>query len=122
MEVYDCNSTWTSEQFNIQASVVNSDVTNLPPSSTGSNNPCANFCGSYTTMGVQSFQSGNIGSNGACYQSSLPNAGFQVSNMTGRSFSINGVSNPSTLPTKINGGYCFQFGSGGFSYASFSTW
>ena len=43
--------------------------------------------------------------------------------MTGRTFTINGTAFSSgTLPAKVNGGYCFQVGAGGLSYAAFVTW
>jgi hypothetical protein len=73
-------------------------------------------------MSAQSFNSGNIGTSAACYQSTFAVQGFTASNMSGRTFSINGQSNPSSLPAAVNGGYCFQVGSGGYSYAAFVTW
>jgi hypothetical protein len=119
MEVYDCTSGWTSEQFNIQATVAS--ATAGQTTSVGTN-PCANFCQSPIEIGAQSYNSGNIGTGAGCYESVFNVQGFTSSNMSGRTFAINGVNNPSTLPAKVNGGYCFTATSGGYSYASFGTW
>jgi hypothetical protein len=122
MEVYDCTSSWSSEQFNIQATVVAGDTSNQSSGGSSGSNPCASICSNPTIMSVQGYSSGNVGTNAACYQTTFPITGFTVSNQTGRTFTINGQSNPSSLPAKVNGGYCFAFGSGGYSYASFGTW
>jgi hypothetical protein len=132
MEVDDCSSGSSSQQFGIQATAVVGDTSNQTSSSSSSstttNNamPCAAYCSSPINIGSQSFNSGNIGTGAACYQSSYPIAGGNSSNMSGRTFTVNGQSvstnanfNP---PAKVNGGYCFQVGSGGLSYAAFTTW
>jgi hypothetical protein len=120
MEVDDCNASSTSEQFNIQATIYAGD-TSGSTGSTGTN-PCASFCTSPTEF-PQSFASGSIATTAACYETTASLGGAQQSNMTGRTFSINGTAFTSgTLPAKVNGGYCIQVGAGGLSYASFSTW
>jgi hypothetical protein len=123
MEVDDCNTSSTSEQFNIQATIYAGD-TSGSTGSTGSTgtNPCASFCANPTEF-PQSFASGSIATTAACYETTAGLGGAQQSNMTGRTFSINGTAFTSgTLPAKVNGGYCVQVGAGGLSYASFSTW
>ena len=85
-------------------------------------NPCASFCTNPTRV-AQSFASGAIATTAACYETTASLGGAQQSNMTGRTFSINGTAFTSgTLPAKVNGGYCIQVGAGGLNYASFSTW
>ncbi len=121
MEVDDCNTSSASEQFNIQATVYAGDTSGSTGTTTGTN-PCASFCTSPTQF-AQSFASGGIPTTAACYETTANLGGAQQSNMTGRTFSINGTAFTSgTLPAKVNGGYCIQVGAGGLSYATFSTW
>jgi hypothetical protein len=86
-------------------------------------NPCASYCSNPVTLAAQSYQSGNLGTGAVCDQTTFPISNVIPSNMTGRTFMINGKSYSSgKLPAKVNGGYCFQATAGGYSYASFSTY
>jgi Ricin-type beta-trefoil lectin domain len=121
METDDCVSGSSGQQFAIQAGMYTGTAGSGGSGSSGGTNPCASYCTNPVNMSAQSFQSGNVGTAAACYQTTFPLAGFQSSNMTGRTFTINGQTT-STLPAKVNGGYCFVASAGGYSYASFSTW
>jgi len=61
---------------------------------------------------------------GACYSSTQTIQSAECTNST--AFTINGKIQtcngaPVTLPAKVMGGYCFQFGTADPSYAAFST-
>jgi hypothetical protein len=124
MEVDDCVPGSYSQQINIQAGTYTGS--SGTGGGSGGTNPCAAYCSNPVTMTAQSFNSGNIGTAAACYQSSFPIGGFSIANTTGRTFLVNGQvfsgSATQTLPPKTNGGYCFQATAGGYSYASFMTW
>ncbi len=128
MEVYDCNTSWTSQKFAIQATVYAGDqsgATVNQTTNTGSN-PCASFCSTPTEMATQSDSLTNISTNAMCYESTFPLNGFNCGNMSGRTFTLNGqvinCGGNMTPPAKVNGGYCFQISSGGTTSAYFGTW
>jgi cytidine deaminase len=128
MEVYDCNTTWTSEKFAIQATVYAGDQTGAVVNQTGGSGttPCASYCSGPTEMASQSDSLTNISTNAVCYETTYPVTGFNCGNMSGRTFSVNGQTincgGNMTLPAKVNGGYCFQMSAGGTSSAYFGTW
>ncbi len=144
MEVYDCASGSTAQQFNIQATLTGATDSNAGTGGTGgatgtgatggtggtpvstvsaAPGPCSSFCSSPVVMSTQSFQSGSLGTAAACHQTTFPITSYTMAYMTGRTFSINGkaVPGPGPLPPKVNGGYCFQASAGGFAVASFGT-
>jgi hypothetical protein len=92
----------------------------------GGSNPCASFCSSPTVFNGANYSSGNLGTGAICRETTTSIGGGGRYNMAGRSFAVNGVAMSGdgsiTLPAKVNGGYCFQVGAGGLSYASFGTW
>ena len=62
---------------------------------------------------------------GACFSTTATIQGAECTNSTG--FTVNGKAvtcNGSAipLPGKVNGGYCFQFGTADPSYGQFSTY
>lgn len=67
--------------------------------------------------------SGDIGTAAVCYFVPEPVQGWQVSNLQGRTLTVNGETvTPPALPTATNGGYAFSFTAGEPSYTAFSTW
>jgi hypothetical protein len=89
--------------------------------------PCASFCTAPILYTAASFNSGDMSSNAVCYETTASLSGGGRYNMANRTFKINGQTFSSTdgsftLPSKVNGGYCFQATAGGYSYASFNTW
>jgi len=94
----------------------------------GGTTPCAGICTNPTTF-PESFQSGNLGTNASCYQTTASLQGGNCGNFSGtKTLSVNGTpmtcnnQNWSSLPAKKNGGYCVSVTSGNFSYAYFTTW
>ena len=100
-------------------------VANACGTATG-NTPCAGLCTNPTIFTAQSYQSGNLGSNATCHQTTANLQGVQCSNVTSpRTFSVNGSvrsCSTSTPPAKRNGGYCIQTTAGNPTWASFATW
>jgi hypothetical protein len=93
----------------------------------GGTNPCASFCTSPTVFTSVSYQAGALGTGAVCRETTTSLSGVNLSNITGRTFKINGTAfaadgTISALPAKVNGGYCLQATAGGLSYASFATW
>ncbi len=89
--------------------------------------PCTDLCGSPTTMASQWYNSGNLGSNATCHESTQPMTGFQCGNLgSGRTMKINGQTvacgQNITPPAKRNGGYCVQTNAGPYDWAYFVTW
>ncbi len=120
--VQDCSTTSTQQKFAIQATSYDATKTGYVVGSGGSN-PCATTCNSPTITG-QSYGNSNLGTGASCFETTASLQGGGTSNMTGRTFTINGVAQGASfkLPAKVNGGYCIQVGAGGASYASFNTW
>jgi hypothetical protein len=86
--------------------------------------PCTGLCANPTAVTTQDALESNVPA-GACYSTTFAIQGAECTNAT--AFKINGVSESCggtalTLPAKVNGGYCFQFGSGDPSYAEFATY
>jgi hypothetical protein len=96
--------------------------------STGST-PCAGLCTNPIVFTKSSYNSGNIGTGAACYQTTAALNGGVCGNLaSGRKLTVNGVQMscaanwPTPLPAKRNGGYCVQTSAGNFAWAFFSTW
>jgi hypothetical protein len=102
------------------------------------NGPCAALCTTPTVFTATSYSSGNLGSGAGCFETTAAISGGNCGNFCGqanvtcsvqscqpRTMSINGTTVPCTgnfvLPTKRNGGYCFQPSAGDCSYAYFVT-
>jgi hypothetical protein len=67
--------------------------------------------------------SGDVGTEAKCYVITGTLQGWQVSNLMGRSLTVNGSPPlPPMLPEAIDGGYTFAFGAGDPYYTAFSTW
>ena len=68
--------------------------------------------------------SGNLGMGERWFVVSQPVAGWQASEMSGRTIRVNGVTVApgAPLPPAINGKYYFSFSAGGFTWASWSFW
>lgn len=96
--------------------------------SCGSPGPCDAYCSNPVIFGGTHYQSGNLGTQATCHETTAPLASGLCGNLTGgRSLSVNGVAmncnwNLWTLPPAQNGGYCIQTTGGNYSWASFSTW
>lgn len=93
-------------------------------------NPCAGLCSNPTIFTINgSFQSGNLGTGAACYETkSVVHSGNCGNFVSPRTLSVNGTvmncsySNWSTVPAARNGGYCVQTTSGNHPWAYFTTW
>jgi hypothetical protein len=99
-----------------------------PSSGSCSTNPCSAFCQNAVTFSG-SFQSGNLGTGATCHETKGNINGGNCGNFaTGRSLTVNGQTMPcnngnwSTLPPKVNGGYCVQTTAGNYPWAYFVTW
>lgn len=95
-------------------------------SSSGSS-PCAGLCSSPVKFTTASYNSGNLGSNATCHETTAAVTSGNCGNLGTRPFTINGTTmscnfqNWSAMPAKRNGGYCFQATAGTPTYAYFST-
>jgi len=100
-----------------------------PPNGSCGSTPCSAFCTSPTVFSTASYQSGNLGSGAVCYQTTAALSGGNCGNFQSpRTLSVNGTvmscnnGNWSSLPSKVNGGYCVQTTAGDFPWAYFTTW
>lgn len=90
--------------------------------------PCSAFCSNPIVFGGTHYQSGNLGTQAACHETTAPLASGVCGNLAGgRLLSVNGVPmncnwNLWTLPPAVNGGYCIHTTAGDYPWASFSTW
>jgi endo-1,3-1,4-beta-glycanase ExoK len=91
--------------------------------------PCTGLCTNPVTFTSSNYNSGNIGTGAACYQTtSNLNGGVCGNFAAGRKLTVNGVqmscgSNwPSPMPAKRNGGYCIQTNAGSYPWAYFASW
>jgi hypothetical protein len=88
-------------------------------------NPCAGLCSSPVVFTTASYQSGNLGTDAICRETTANLSGGNCSNMSSRVLTVNSTTmscNGWVLPAKRNGGYCIQVTAGTPSWASFSTW
>jgi hypothetical protein len=95
--------------------------------STGS--PCAAFCSNPTVFNSNNYQSGDLGANATCHETTGELNGGVCGNFAGaRQLFVNGVPMPCnwapwpSLPAAQNGGYCITTTSGNYPWASFATW
>ncbi len=93
--------------------------------------PCAGICANPVqfTIGTNGYQSGNLGSNATCHETTSALHGGTCGNFVSpRALSVNGVpqtcnwNNWSSLPSPVRGGYCITTTSGNNPWASFSLW
>jgi hypothetical protein len=91
--------------------------------------PCASFCSSPIVFTGPNYNSGNLGAQATCHETTTNLAGGVCGNMVSpRQLKVNGQvmtcngGNWAALPTKVNGGYCVQTTAGDFPWAYFATW
>ena len=107
-----------------------SGVCTHPSNNTCSNNtPCSAYCSNPVTFSSSSYQSGNLGTQATCHQTTATlNGGVCGNFASSRTLSVNGKQmtcnngNWSALPAKVNGGYCITTTAGDQAWAYFSTW
>jgi len=98
------------------------------PRGPGGLSPCASFC--QNPIGFSgNFQSGNLGTAATCHQTTGNLGGGNCGNFVNpRQLFVNGTQMPcnnqnwSSLPAKVNGGYCVYTTSGNHPWAYFTTW
>jgi hypothetical protein len=89
--------------------------------------PCAGLCTNPVVFTGQSYQSGSLGTNATCHETTANLSGVVCGNFDpGRTFSVNGATvtcsgSPITLPARRNVGYCFQASAGTPAWSYFST-
>jgi len=90
--------------------------------------PCSGLCTNPIVFTSANFNSGNLGTGATCHQTVANIAGGNCGNFdVGRTFRINNTvvsctgGNWSSVPPKVNGGYCFQATAGNFAWAYFAT-
>ena len=100
-----------------------------PQNGSCGNTPCTAYCASPVSFGTASYQSGNLGAQATCHQTVANLSGGVCGNFaTPRTLSVNGQTmacsggNWSTLPPKVNGGYCITTTAGNHPWAYFATW
>jgi hypothetical protein len=94
-------------------------------SSGSGTNPCAGLCSNPVVFTTANYQSGNLGTDAICRETTANLSGGNCSNMSSRTLTVNSTTmscNGWSLPAKRNGGYCIQVTAGTPSWASFSTW
>ncbi len=98
-----------------------------PPTPT---NPCASFCSSPTGFNwTGSYWSGELGTGSVCRETTQTIAGGNCGNLAnGRSLYVNGQQmtcnnqNWSSVPAKVNDGYCITTTPGDYQWAYFQLW
>ncbi|MEI9948802.1 MAG: LamG-like jellyroll fold domain-containing protein [Pseudomonadota bacterium] len=109
--------------------VCSGGVCTHPSNGTCSASPCTAYCSSPTTFATNSYQSGNLGTQATCHQTTANlNGGVCGNFASGRTLAVNGKQmacsggNWSALPAKVNGGYCITTTAGNPAWAYFATW
>jgi len=94
----------------------------------GGSSPCASYCQNPVSFSGN-FQSGNLGTGATCYQTTGNVNGGNCGNFQNpRALFVNGTQmtcnhqNWSSLPAKVNGGYCVYTTAGNHPWAYFTTW
>jgi hypothetical protein len=108
--------------------VCSAGVCTHPNNGSCGGNPCASFCSNPVNF-KGNFQSGNLGSAATCHQTTGAINGGNCGNFVSpRTLRINGTAmtcnngNWSSLPAKVNGGYCITTTAGDHPWAYFTTW
>jgi hypothetical protein len=92
--------------------------------------PCASYCSNPKTFTiVNDYQSGNLGSNATCHETTSPLHGGVCGNFVSpRKLYVNGVEMRCNwtpwqwIPPAKNGGYCVHTTSGNYPWAAFALW
>ncbi|MFZ5893929.1 MAG: hypothetical protein ACOY0T_22900 [Myxococcota bacterium] len=108
--------------------VCSGGVCTHPNNGSCGNNPCASFCSNPVNFSGN-FQSGNLGTAATCHQTTGALNGGNCGNFVSpRTLSVNGTvmtcnnGNWSSIPPKVNGGYCITTTAGNHPWAYFATW
>lgn len=96
----------------------------------GGDDPCAGICANPINFSISNrYQSGPLSTGARCYQTTSPIRGGKCGFFASpRTLQVNGTVEPctgdawSTIPAKVNGGYCIQISAGRYPYAYFSAW
>lgn len=109
--------------------VCSAGVCTHPQNGSCGTTPCSAFCQGPVVFSSSNYQSGNLGTNATCHQTTATLNGGNCGNFVSpRSLSVNGTAmscnngNWSSLPPKVNGGYCVQTTAGNHPWAYFTTW
>jgi hypothetical protein len=109
--------------------VCSAGVCTHPQNGSCGSTPCAGLCASPVVYGSSNFSSGNLGTNATCHQTTAALNGGNCGNFVSpRTLRVNGTTmsctggNWSSLPAKLNGGYCIQTTAGNQPWAYFTTW
>jgi hypothetical protein len=109
--------------------VCSAGVCTHPQNGTCGGTPCSAFCAAPVVYSTSNFQSGNLGTNATCHQTTATLNGGNCGNFVSpRTLSVNGTvmscnnGNWSSLPAPVNGGYCIQTTAGNQPWAYFTTW
>jgi hypothetical protein len=109
--------------------VCSGGVCTHPDNGSCGSSPCTNFCQNPVKFTGPNYQSGNLGTAATCHQTTASLGGGNCGNFAGvRSLYVNGTKmtcnsgNWSSLPAKVNGGYCVYTTAGDYSWAYFTTW
>ena len=115
----------TAKAYDNANASTTSSMVNIVVNPAGGNNPCAGFCSPAAAFAGPTFQSGNLGTEASCRETSAVLHGGNCSNFYDRTLKVNGVTmncNGWTLPAAHNGGFCVQVSAGSPEWSSFATW
>ncbi|HVY39331.1 MAG TPA: hypothetical protein VHM31_15410, partial [Polyangia bacterium] len=94
----------------------------------GQGGPCAGLCTNPVMFTALMYQSGDLGTNATCHQTTTDLNGIVCGNFVApRRLTVNGATiactgtGTSALPATVNGGYCIQTTAGNYSFAYFGT-
>jgi hypothetical protein len=94
-----------------------------------SGSPCTDLCSAPVVFDGPSYSASNLGTGATCHETTAELSGGNCGNFApGRTLRVNGQtvtcnwSNWPSLPSKRNGGYCFQASAGNYAWAGFTTW
>ena len=97
--------------------------------SCASQTPCAAYCANPVIYGASNYQSGNLGTNATCHETTAALHGGVCGNFVSpRKLFVNGMemtcnwNNWTALPAAVHGGYCIQTTAGANAWAAFTTW
>ena len=98
-----------------------------PSNGTCGATPCSNICSNPVKFSGN-YQSGSLGSGVTCFETTVLHGGNCGNFVSPRTLKINGTTmscnnqNWSTLPAKVNGGWCVTTTAGNYPWAYFATW